>query len=178
MPGYIAFLRAINLGAQRRFPKDEVRACVEAAGGTEVATYLNTGNVRLQLPLRSRHEVAELLERTFAADRGFEVPTIVFTPAELTEVGVTARELRIEYGEPGTHYITLYQDPPDSRAVAEVAALDYPGERMVVAGRSAHALLKGSTHGSRVLNSGAVKALGQGTARTFNVVTTLIDRWC
>ena len=43
MATYIAFLRAINLGATRKFPKDAIKASVEAAGGTDVETYINTG---------------------------------------------------------------------------------------------------------------------------------------
>src|SRR4051794_20858140 len=45
MPTYVAFLRAINLGATRKFPKDAIRAATEAAGGSGVETYINTGNV-------------------------------------------------------------------------------------------------------------------------------------
>ena len=44
MPSYVAFLRAINLGPNRKFPKDAIKACVESCGFTDVATYINTGN--------------------------------------------------------------------------------------------------------------------------------------
>ena len=70
---YIAFLRAINLGATRKFPKDAVKLATEAAGGTDVETYLNTGNVRLTSTRRSAAAVARDLEQAYAADRGFEV---------------------------------------------------------------------------------------------------------
>ena len=71
MPTYIAFLRAINLGANRKFPKDAIRAATEAAGGTEVETYINTGNVRFTTSLRSRAKVEQTLERSFAKHAGF-----------------------------------------------------------------------------------------------------------
>ena len=86
MPTYVAFLRAINLGATRKFPKDAIRAATEAAGGSDVETYINTGNVRVTTPLRSRARVEAALERAFAAEAGFEVPTIVFTPKELVAI--------------------------------------------------------------------------------------------
>ena len=54
MPSYVAFLRAINLGSTRKFPKEAVKAAVEKAGGTAVETYINTGNVRFDSTLRSR----------------------------------------------------------------------------------------------------------------------------
>lgn len=80
MATYVAFLRAINLGAKRKFPKDAIVAAVEAAGFTEVETYINTGNVRFDTTMRSRAKIEAALEEAFLADRGFEVPTIVFTP--------------------------------------------------------------------------------------------------
>jgi len=88
---YIAFLRAINLGAKRKFPKDAIRAAVEAAGGQGVETYINTGNVRLDTRLRSRERVEQVLEEAFLADRGFEVPTMAFTPEELSLIAADAK---------------------------------------------------------------------------------------
>jgi uncharacterized protein (DUF1697 family) len=46
VPTYVAFLRAINLGAKGKFPKAAIIRAVEAAGFTDVETYINTGNVR------------------------------------------------------------------------------------------------------------------------------------
>src|SRR3990170_2320186 len=77
MPTYVAFLRAINLGATRKFPKADIVSATEAAGGTDVATYINTGNVRLSSTMRSRGRVEAALEQAYAAERGFPVPTIV-----------------------------------------------------------------------------------------------------
>ena len=79
MPTYVAFLRAINLGATRKFPKDAIKAAAEKAGFTDVETYINTGNLRVTTRMRSRAKVEAALEKAFLEDRGFEVPTIAFT---------------------------------------------------------------------------------------------------
>ena len=86
MTTYVAFLRAINLGATRKFPKDAIVAATEAAGFDDVATRINTGNVRLGTAMRSRARIESALEQAYLADRGFEVPTIVYSQAELREV--------------------------------------------------------------------------------------------
>src|SRR5687768_7915039 len=83
VPTYVAFLRAINLGATRKFPKDAIKAATEAAGGTDVETYINTGNVRLTHPSRSVAKVQRALEEAYAGAAGFDVPTVVFTTKEL-----------------------------------------------------------------------------------------------
>ena len=82
MPTYIAFLRAINIG-KRKFAKDAIVAACEAAGCTDVETYINTGNVRVTTPLRSRAKVESALEKAFEDAAGFDIPTVVLTPKEL-----------------------------------------------------------------------------------------------
>ena len=76
MPTYVAFLRAINLGRTRKFGKDDVQRATEAAGGVDVATYLNTGNVRLTHRARSLARLKAALEASYLAQTGFEVPTV------------------------------------------------------------------------------------------------------
>ncbi|WP_462418264.1 DUF1697 domain-containing protein [Kytococcus sp. Marseille-QA3725] len=85
MSTWIGFLRAVNLGARRKFPMSDVVACVEGLGFTDVATHLNTGNVRFSTTMRSRERITERLEVAFAADRGFDVPVVLLTPAEVRE---------------------------------------------------------------------------------------------
>ena len=177
MATYVAFLRGINLGATRKFGKDDVRAATEAAGGAQVETYLNTGNVRLTSARRSAAAVQKALELAYAADRGFEVPTVVFTPPEIAQIASRATQLARESGHKGKHYITLYAVAPPAAAVAVVEGLDLPGERAVVAGRAAYVLLDGNIHDSRLLRSKEFAALGQGTARTQAVLETVAARW-
>ena len=40
MPSYVAFLRAINLGATRKFPKDDIRAAVEGEAARATGSLL------------------------------------------------------------------------------------------------------------------------------------------
>jgi uncharacterized protein (DUF1697 family) len=178
VPTYVAFLRAINLGAKRKFPKAAITAAVEAAGGTDVETYINTGNVRLTTSLRSRAKVEEALERAFAADRGFEVPTIVFTPEEVVDIAEVADKLWAEHGEPAGHYVTLYKQAPTAAAIAALAEREWDGEMAVVEGRAAHGLLYRSFHESRLLSSRLFEALGHGTSRNVKVIRAVAGKWC
>lgn len=177
MPSYVAFLRAINLGATRKFPKADIKVAVESTGATGVETYINTGNVLLTTTLRSRAKVEAALEAAFLADRGFEVPTVVFTPAELREVVADVDELWAVHGEPLAHAVTLFKQPPPASAAAAVESLDL-GDRAVVRGRAAHVLLVKNFHESKVLASKQFAALGQGTARYAKVLRELTERWC
>ena len=177
MPTYVVFLRAINLGAKRKFPKDAIKAATELMGATDVETYINTGNVRMTSPMRSRAKVEAALEAAYAADRGFEVPTIVFTPVELRQLVAEVEEVRAEFGEVRTHYVTLFKEAPSAELVtAAEAALE--GERLVVRGRGAHVMVSEGLQDSKLATSRGLRDLGVGTARNITVLRALAERWC
>lgn len=179
MPTYVAFLRAINLGATRKFPKAAIVAATEAAGGRDVETWINTGNVRLTHSARSVAKVQAALEEAYAAEAGFEVPTVVLTTQDLADLTARAEELHDGHdGDVGNHYVTLYAAPPTAAAAKAVHALEHAGETVVVEGRAAYVLLAGDIHTSKVLASKEFKALGQGTARTVKVLRTVTGKWC
>ena len=178
MPTYVAFLRAINLGPTRKFPKDAIKAATEAAGGSDVETYINTGNVRLTHSARSVAKVQAALEEAYAAEAGFEVPTIVFTTADLAALTARAEELHAEHDPSGQHYVTLFSTAPTAAAREAAHALEHDGETVVVDGRAAYVLLEGNIHTSKLLASKEFAALGKGTARTVKVLRTLAEKWC
>lgn len=175
MATYIAFLRAINLGAKRKFPKADIIAAVEAAGFTEVETYINTGNVRLSSTLRSRAKVEAALEEAFLADRGFEVPTIVFTPKELTAIADDAGKYADGHG--GQHYVSLLKEAPSAAAIEAVEAAGQDGEVAKVGGRAVHLMLGPDYHTARLTNAAVEKHLGVATNRNLTVIRTLAEKW-
>jgi uncharacterized protein (DUF1697 family) len=183
MPTYVAFLRAINLGATRKFPKDAIRAAVLSTGASDVETYINTGNVRLTTGLRSTSRVATVLEEAFAADRGFDVPTVVLTPAELVAIAADAAELAAGHERLGMHYVSLLREAPTPAQVREIEsaieAAEIEGERLVVRGRGAHLLMdeRDSYHRARLSNDYVEKRLGVSTNRNARVIRELATRW-
>lgn len=179
MPTYVAFLRAINLGPNRKFAKADIVTATEAAGGTDVLTHINTGNVRLRTPLRSRAKVEAALEEAYLAQTGFEVPTIVYTPAELSAIADDARELTASRPDLERHYVYLLKDEPDPARVAGLEARSDDTNAAVVRGRAVHLLLGPGYQAGGVDPFKCEKALQVvATNRNFNVVTTLADKWC
>jgi uncharacterized protein (DUF1697 family) len=177
MPTYVAFLRAINLGPNRKFPKADIVAATEVAGGTDVATYINTGNVLLTSRLRSRAKVEAALEKAYEARAGFAVPTLVFTPAELAQIAADAEELTRPDLE--RHYLYLLKEPPAAAKVKALMEQEGAADQVVVRGRAAHILLGEGYQAGKVDPWGVEKALGVvATNRNFNVVTTLAQKWC
>lgn len=175
MATYLAFLRAINLGPRRKFPKAAIVEAVEGAGCTDVQSYINTGNVRFGTTLRSRARIESTLEEAFRAKAGFEVPTIVYSPAELLQVAADAEELHRP--DLDRHYLYLLKSEPDAERVAALA--ERAGEAVVVRHRAAHVLLPAGYKPGTVDPYAVEKVLGvTATNRNYNVVTTLARDWC
>jgi len=170
---YIAFLRAINLGANRKFPKAAIIRAVEAAGFTEVATYINTGNVRFDTSLRSRAKIEAALEEAFEAEAGFPVPTIVFTQKELREIA----EHAATFGHGGRHYVSLCKEAPTAAAIKKLEDSVTTDEVAKVGGRAVHLLLGDNYHEARLTNATVEKHLGVATNRNLTVIKALAEKW-
>lgn len=176
MVTYLGFLRAINLGATRKFPKDAIVAATEAAGFANVATHINTGNVRFDTAMRSRSRIEAALERSYEESQGFAVPTIVFTPAELCAIADDAE--RFGAAHEGRHYVSLLKTDPSPEAARRLEALGSERARVHVAGRAVHLLLGEQYHEAAVSNATVEKLLGVATNRNLTVVRALARKWC
>lgn len=178
MATYLAFLRAINLGSTRVFPKDDIQRVVGETGFEDVETHINTGNVRFESRMRSRAKIEALLEQAFGRDRGFEVPTIVYSAAEFAELARDAGELNTAHPGLARHYVYLLKGELDPEASRAVEAATSDKGQMVVRGRAAHALLRPGYQNGEVDPLRAAKLLGVATNRNYNVIRTLAQKWC
>lgn len=177
MSTYIAFLRAVNIG-KRAYPMAELRAMLAGAGYEDAETHIQTGNVLVTSPLRSRAKLEAALEKLFLADRGWEVPTIVFTPVELATVLADADEIAAKKQPEYGHYVSLLRDEPTAagRKVIEGAATGK--ERVVVRGRAVHLLYDIPFHEAKSSNAAVEKAIGVATNRNLKVIRKLVEKWC
>lgn len=179
MADYVAFLRAVNLGARRKFDKAAIVAATEGSGCTGVATHINTGNVRLSTRLRSRERVRDVLEAAYLADRGFAVPVAVLTPEELRQAVVDGHELlaSMPAGWDGRAYASLLRDEPAPAGVAALEARSTDDERALVRGRVAHLTVRGYGT-SQMTNIAVERHVGVATNRALSVLEQVVGKWC
>jgi uncharacterized protein (DUF1697 family) len=83
---FVAFLRGINVGGNKKVPMMDLKKALEKAGYENVKTLLNSGNVVLDAPEKNpetvRKNLEALLEKTFT----FPVPVLVRTFEELVSL--------------------------------------------------------------------------------------------
>ncbi len=180
MPTFIAFLRAVNVG-KRQYPMAELREALTAAGFEEVATHIQTGNVLVRTRMRSSTKVTEALEKAMLGDRGFAVPVVLLTPAELIETYDEARAFADEFTDKGNaiqgHYLTLLAEPPAADVAAKVEARSEPGEEVKVGKRAVHLMLAKPYNEVSNSNAQVEKVLGVATTRSLTVITKLVEKW-
>ncbi|MFL6171538.1 MAG: DUF1697 domain-containing protein [Marmoricola sp.] len=176
MPTHIGFLRAVNIG-KRQYRTADLRTALTEAGYGDVDTYIQTGNVRISSSMRSKEKVRAELEALFLADRGFEVPTMVFTPAELRTLVEEADDVPEE--EPRyAHYVSLLQKPATAAQAEAAAALSLPGETVVVRGRAVHLLYDIPYGQAKLSNPKLEKTVGPATNRSLKVLKEIVEKWC
>jgi uncharacterized protein (DUF1697 family) len=180
VPTYIALLRAVNVGG-RVYKMADLRRDLTESGLDDVETYIQTGNVRLRSAMRSPAKVEKHLEDVLGAHGGFEVPSIVFTPAELRSVRQDAETLPVpafaEHREV-RRYVSFFKAgaAPAGDVARAIGEWDAPGEAASVVGRAVHVWIDGPMHEAKFFNA-FKKPLAPGTARDLKVVRALDERW-
>lgn len=176
MPTWLAFQRAVNVGA-RRYPMAELRQVLTDAGYADVETHIQTGNIRLGSPRRSQTALEDELEKLFLADRGFEVATVVLKPAELAQIAADADEVDADGAPEFGHYVEILRAAPPADARAVIEGSDLPGQRAVVRGRAVHLLFDIPYHEAKAPSAAVKRALGTSTNRNATVIRAVAEKW-
>ena len=177
MPTWIAFQRAVNVGG-RKYPMADLRAVLADAGYADVETHIQTGNIRLSSPTRSRAKLEKELEELFAADRGFEVSTVAFSPAELARIADDADELGAADPPKHAHYVELLRAEQSRSDTDLIEGQELSGQRAVVRGRAVHLLFDIPYGESKPPTAAVKRALGVSTNRNAKVIRALREKWC
>jgi uncharacterized protein (DUF1697 family) len=176
MTTWIALLRGINVGGNRRVPMADLRAALQALGLGDVRTYIVSGNV----VFRSRHSDAKALRREIEAAIeqrfGFPVAVVLRSAAEMRATLAADPIPDGSATDPAHRYaIFLSEDPAPERLSAIDPAVVAPD--VFVAGDGViHAWYKGGLQASKLAGQLTDRGLGvTATARNWNTVRKLVE---
>ena len=111
------------------------------------------------------------------ADRGFEVPVVLMTPQELSEVYDEACDFGGGKQLQG-HYVTLLAQPPTEQGAKALEARSGNGEEVRVGERAVHLMLSTRPfHEATTGNAEVERHLGVATTRNLTVITKLTEKW-
>ncbi|NTW23012.1 DUF1697 domain-containing protein [Candidatus Falkowbacteria bacterium] len=77
MQKYVALLRGINVGGNKKVPMPELRKIFEDSGYLNVSTYINSGNVIFETDRQGAERLAKELETLLKKAFGFDIKCIM-----------------------------------------------------------------------------------------------------
>lgn len=113
---YVALIRGINVGGSAKLPMSRLRDSMTALGYTEVATYIQSGNVVFTSPRTDPAELEEEIEGRIAQDSGLQVSVLVRTAAEVVAV-IERNPFPAAAEQPTTLHVSFLSAAPDSEVV-------------------------------------------------------------
>jgi uncharacterized protein (DUF1697 family) len=168
---YVALLRGINVGGNKRVPMAELREVALGLGHGRVATYINSGNLLLDSGQGEAVVAAELSE-ALRSRFGFAVDVVVRPAHELRQV---LAENPYPDGDPKQVTVAFLVAPPAAGAEARMTELASGGERFTLGERHVFVDFAGGLARSR-LAAQLGKALGvAATTRNVRTVATLVS---
>jgi uncharacterized protein (DUF1697 family) len=168
-------LRGVNVGGHGKLPMAQLRAAVEAAGYTAVATYLNSGNAALTAPGRvGPGEVAATIGARLERVLGRSVGLLIRSHAQLAAT-VAANPYPAD--KPAWLHVLFCDPDPDAGCVLPAHKLG--ADRFAVGPGCVYLNYATSPGRSRLADLVAKAALPHGgvaTARNWNTLLALVER--
>ena len=162
MTGWVALLRAVNVGGNNKIPMAELAALATRLGLGGARTYIASGNLVFASQL-GEDELRVMIEQAIAAQWGKSIGVLVRCAAELAEVA--ARNPWPD--RPGNRVVALFTDAvPSLEGVRHQA-----GEVLALGQREIYADYGEGMASSKLV----IPAAKMGTARNMNTVTKLAE---
>lgn len=133
----MALLRGINVGGKNKLPMKELVDVFRTAGGDDVRTYIQSGNVVFRARSSAAGGVAEAVTRGIADRFGYRVPVVVRRADELRTVVEVNPFIRAGR-DPKMLHVAFLAAKPSAREVAGLDPERSPPDELAVVGREVY----------------------------------------
>ena len=103
---FIALLRGINVGGQKKIKMAELRAVLEDEGLQNVKTYIQSGNIVFKSDETNREKLQNRIAGTIRQYFGFDVSTLVIREKDIRQI-LEANPFYNESAEGKLYYVLL-----------------------------------------------------------------------
>lgn len=173
----VALLRGINVGGHRKVPMAELRELLKELGFTNVATYIQSGNIIFDTGDNiNKNEVPRILENAILEKFGFDVPVIIRNAEEMQALPEKNPFYNNpEHSEEFLHVIFL-SDIPSNEAIDTLSNLDVKPEEFKCIGSEIFLYCPEGVRNSKFTNNLFEKKLKlKATSRNWKTVNKLIE---
>jgi uncharacterized protein (DUF1697 family) len=171
---YAAFLRAVNLGRNRRVTSARLKTLFEEAGADEVATFRTSGNVVFE----ARRDMARALEKHLEQALGHEMVIFLRTASDVREIAAhepfPPKDVEASNGK---LQVALLDRKPTAATRTKVLALATDLDLLAFGKRELYWLPSGGTMESELDRKALDGLLGPTTMRTKGTVEQLAAKY-
>lgn len=173
MPTYIALMRGLNVGGSNRLAMRDLRAVFERAGGLNVSTYIQSGNVLFQATSADyAKNLAMSVSKTVEKEFRIQSPVIVRTAKQMKLVARIKPFGESESANAATH-VAFLEVKPSAQTVAAIDSRRAPGDSIAVLGREVYLHLPRGVARTRFSSAYLDKLFGIHTTRNWRTVGKL-----
>lgn len=173
MARYVALLRGINVGRNKRVAMADLRTLLADLGFTAVRTHLNSGNAVFSAPEAQPAELAERITAAIAERLGLHVACVVLTDDEL-RAAIAAHPFA-EIATNGSLMMAWFcSAPPDPEHPALRDALALDPDNVRLAGAVLYQWCPDGLMAAPPVAAGIEKGIVT-TSRNWNTVTKLAE---
>ena len=175
MGRWVALLRGINVGGNKRVAMADLRRLTESRGHDDVETLLQSGNVVFTSSRRSAQALADELSSAIAEELNMDVKVLVRTGADLARV-VAENPFPEAVDEPKTLHVAFLSENPSRSAIAGIDRDALGKDDFSLAEGVVYLRYAGGMQGSPLTKHLTEKKLGVTmTARNWSTVTKLAE---
>ncbi|MFZ0319418.1 MAG: DUF1697 domain-containing protein [Candidatus Sulfotelmatobacter sp.] len=174
MPIYVAMLRGINVGGNKKIKMDKLRSSLEALGLDQVKTYIQSGNVVFKSAKTSPKALSEKIENRILKDFGFSASVISRTADEIEDAIASNPFLKQPDIDPERLHVAFLAETPTPAALKRLAELTLLPDRSHCRGREVYFYFPNGVSGSSLWKHPLDRVLSvDGTMRNWKTVNTL-----
>jgi uncharacterized protein (DUF1697 family) len=175
---YAAFLRAINLGRNRRVTSAELRSQFEQLGFRDVDTFRTSGNVVFEADREPVAKMTGRIEKGLAASLGYDVGIFLRTTSEIRALAeYQPFPPPLVEASKGKLQVMLLSAKPSAGAQNDVLALATDEDGLVFGDRELFWLPSGGTQDSALDQKAIGELLGSTTMRTKGTIDQLVAKY-
>jgi uncharacterized protein (DUF1697 family) len=178
MTRHAVLLRAVNVGGRNLVPMARLRECLTDAGFTDVASYLQSGNLVVgsgKRPASVGRDVAAVIKAEF----GLEIAVTVRSQAELAAI-VASDPFAGVRTDDSRHGVAFLDAAPAASRLADLDLDSFLPDRLVAAGREFHLWCPNGFGRTELTNTFLERRLGVAATtrnwRTVGKLCVLADR--
>jgi len=175
MSTYIILLRGINVSGQKMIRMEELRRHIAGCGALNVRTYIQSGNVVCEHPVKTSRQLGGIVEESLARKLGYRVTALVVSAKELAAIaGQNPFDKKLpEFGS--RMYVCFFENKSPPAAIASIQSYVSAGERLIVKGAAGYAYYANGLGRAKLSHAVIERKLGLTTMRNWNTVTALLE---